>query len=229
MANPGLPTQNCSGSHRLSVPGLLVALGVAAFGCTPGQYVQEADREVYGILEKAAERVTGTAKTFMLERPVDRLRQRLIEGDEEVILEAVGGAGYQVGIQPRTALTITDDEAVVLSLPTLELTAGPMLLGERFQVSLRSENPGALYLLYFSTRRGFLELPSLTYPILLDPLAAVPVASGVLDGSGSGHVATTLNYDPTLLGQRFSFQAYAVNGGPMIHASQRVDRTPLSP
>jgi outer membrane protein TolC len=55
--------------------------------CTaPATYRQEADEQVYGILERASARVTGEAKTFALERPVDSLRARLASGAEPVRL-----------------------------------------------------------------------------------------------------------------------------------------------
>ncbi len=49
-------------------------------GCrVPNREVESADRQVYGILEKANTQVTGEAKTEPVERPTDTLRQRLIQ------------------------------------------------------------------------------------------------------------------------------------------------------
>lgn len=54
-----------------------IALGLA--GCrVPNREVENADRQVYGVLEKATEAVTGIAKTEPVERPADTLRARLL-------------------------------------------------------------------------------------------------------------------------------------------------------
>ncbi|MEZ5962595.1 MAG: TolC family protein [Planctomycetota bacterium] len=59
----------------------LLAGAVGTSGCrVPGREVENADREVYGVLEKATEKVTGMAKTEPVERPADTLRQRLLAG-----------------------------------------------------------------------------------------------------------------------------------------------------
>ena len=45
-----------------AIPGLLA--GLLVMGCSAAQYRLEADLQVYGILQSAAHRVTGDAKTF---------------------------------------------------------------------------------------------------------------------------------------------------------------------
>lgn len=47
---------------------------------------ESADEQVYGILERTSERVTGARKTFDVERPVDTLRARLLANDSPVEL-----------------------------------------------------------------------------------------------------------------------------------------------
>ena len=47
------------------------------FACSPAMYRQEADDQVYSILEKVNAKVTGNATVFNLDRPVDTLRARL--------------------------------------------------------------------------------------------------------------------------------------------------------
>lgn len=64
---------------------LATSLGVGGC-CTAYTARTHADEQVYPLLAKAAETVTGTQKTFRLERPVDTLRARLLAGDEEVVL-----------------------------------------------------------------------------------------------------------------------------------------------
>lgn len=59
----------------------------AATACTPAGYRRDADEQVYRILEVATERVTGEAKVFDVERPVDTLRRRLLERHEKVRLD----------------------------------------------------------------------------------------------------------------------------------------------
>lgn len=58
--------------------------------CATEDYVAEADRDVYGILERVSMEVSGEAKTFPLERPVDTLRTRLLESNEPVVLDLQG-------------------------------------------------------------------------------------------------------------------------------------------
>lgn len=66
----------------------LAATLALAGGCaTPEQYAAEADADAYGILEQAARSVTGSAKTFDIERPVDSLRKRLIESPKPLTLD----------------------------------------------------------------------------------------------------------------------------------------------
>ena len=59
---------------------------VLFFACTPATYRQEADDQVYGILEKANARVTGNPTIFPIDRPVDTLRARLLNSTEVVQL-----------------------------------------------------------------------------------------------------------------------------------------------
>ena len=63
---------------------LLVAL-LTSTSCQSGHWKDEADEQVYGILEAVAERVTGEKKTFPIERnlddqerPIDTLRTRIL-------------------------------------------------------------------------------------------------------------------------------------------------------
>lgn len=80
----------------LSLPGrtaaaFLLSVGaLATGGCrVPHREVESADRQVYGILEKATESVTGIAKVVPVERPADTLRQRLLAGqtpDQTILL-----------------------------------------------------------------------------------------------------------------------------------------------
>lgn len=64
---------------RLLAPLLLVT------GCyAPETYRSEADEQIYGVLETVSSRVTGEAKIFDIDRPVDRLRTRL-ESDHELV------------------------------------------------------------------------------------------------------------------------------------------------
>ncbi|MHC5065088.1 MAG: TolC family protein [Planctomycetota bacterium] len=53
-------------------------------------YADEADRQVYTILDRASRHVTGEAKTFEVERPENTLRQQLIENDLEIELDLQG-------------------------------------------------------------------------------------------------------------------------------------------
>lgn len=48
--------------------------------------MDEADEQVYGILEGVSRHVTGESKTFDVVRPVDTLRERLLTSDEQVDL-----------------------------------------------------------------------------------------------------------------------------------------------
>lgn len=74
-------------TRSLPVPCLLVAgLLVVLVGCSAAVYRAEADQQVYGILQSAAHRVTGHAKIFHIDRPVDTLRQRLVTSKEPVTL-----------------------------------------------------------------------------------------------------------------------------------------------
>lgn len=56
---------------------------------SPETYRSEADDQVYGVLETVAARVGGEAKTFDIQRPVDRLRARLENSGEQVHLTLV--------------------------------------------------------------------------------------------------------------------------------------------
>ncbi len=62
-------------------------------GCwSPSVNKEAADAQVYGILERASDHVTGEKKTFPLERPIDTLRQRLLTSKAGVrlsLLEAL--------------------------------------------------------------------------------------------------------------------------------------------
>ncbi len=53
-------------------------------------YADEADRQVYSILERASRHVTGEAKTFDVVRPESTLRQQLLEEDLEIELDLQG-------------------------------------------------------------------------------------------------------------------------------------------
>ncbi len=57
-----------------------------AVACSTAQYRREADEQVYDILRSAARGVTGQAKTFNVERPVDTLRRRLLTKQQPVTL-----------------------------------------------------------------------------------------------------------------------------------------------
>ncbi len=78
--------KNCS----LVLPSLvlpcLVLVSLVLGGCSSAAYRQEADDQVYGILQTALKAVTGNAKTFRIERPVDTLRKRLLTRKEAVVL-----------------------------------------------------------------------------------------------------------------------------------------------
>lgn len=67
--------------------GLPALLALAVCGCmSPEEHVAQADADVYALLSQAAEAVSGTAKTFPIDRPENTLRQRLLEGDGQVTL-----------------------------------------------------------------------------------------------------------------------------------------------
>lgn len=72
---------------------VLPLLSLLAAGCWSGSYNKEdADKQVYAILEEASEGVTGARKVFTVERPVDTLRRRLAESPVPVklsLLEAI--------------------------------------------------------------------------------------------------------------------------------------------
>jgi len=54
--------------------------GLGTGGChVPNREVESADRQVYGVLEKATETVTGVPIAEVVERPADTLRQRLLD------------------------------------------------------------------------------------------------------------------------------------------------------
>jgi outer membrane protein TolC len=80
------PTRRTPGCRRAALVVLLPPLVLLSSCWTPEGSRQSADEEVYPILRDAAALVTGEAKTFPLERPVDRLRQRLLEGGEDITL-----------------------------------------------------------------------------------------------------------------------------------------------
>ena len=65
---------------------LLLSTAVATSCWTPTYSRESADAQVYPILSRAAERVSGVSKTFRIERPVDTLRNKLLETSEPVYL-----------------------------------------------------------------------------------------------------------------------------------------------
>jgi outer membrane protein TolC len=89
-----LPCPSPQPKSRLPVPSSLVAglllvllvLLVVLVGCSAAVYRTEADLQVYEILQSAAHRVTGDAKTFNIDRPVDTLRRQLLTSKEPVTL-----------------------------------------------------------------------------------------------------------------------------------------------
>lgn len=68
-------------TRSIPVAGLLLLVA-----CSAAEYRREADLQVYDILRSAARGVTGDAKTFNIDRPVDALRRRLLTTHEAVIL-----------------------------------------------------------------------------------------------------------------------------------------------
>lgn len=74
-----------------SIPSIsLPLLVLPAAGCWTGSYAKEnADAQVYPMLENVAGQVTGQRKVFKLERPVDTLRARLLAADEAIQLSLV--------------------------------------------------------------------------------------------------------------------------------------------
>ncbi|MFK7738946.1 MAG: TolC family protein [Planctomycetota bacterium] len=67
--------------------GLAMAATLLATSCySPEANREWADRAVYGILDKASERVLGESHPFVVERPVDTLRKRLMTSREPVEL-----------------------------------------------------------------------------------------------------------------------------------------------
>ena len=71
---------------------LLLSTAVTTSCWTPTYSRESADAQVYPILARAAERVSGVSKTFRIERPIDTLRNKLLETTEPVqlsLLEAL--------------------------------------------------------------------------------------------------------------------------------------------
>lgn len=90
----------------------LGAAALAAASCSTADYVNEADAEVYGILEKVSLRVTGEAKAFSLDEPVGALRQQLLDipGPLELNLQAaldVAAENSRTFRQRKEALYLT--------------------------------------------------------------------------------------------------------------------------
>lgn len=76
----------CSPCSKLRRPIAVLPLAIAALhpGCrVPHREVESADRQVYDILEKANETVTGDRKVERIERPADTLRERLLAQVEQ--------------------------------------------------------------------------------------------------------------------------------------------------
>jgi outer membrane protein TolC len=77
---------------RLPTTALLACAALASSSCkSPEQHVEEADAQVYGILESASADVTGAAKTFDIGRRTDTLRARLLA-------EGAGAAAVRLDI-----------------------------------------------------------------------------------------------------------------------------------
>lgn len=73
-----------------SIPPCCLLVFAACYSAAANK--DSADEQVYGILDKAAEQVVGTARPFVVERPIDTLRQRLVASDAPVrvtLLEAL--------------------------------------------------------------------------------------------------------------------------------------------
>lgn len=92
-------------------------------------------------------------------------------------------------------------------------------------------NAGSLYLVVFAPSEAVTPLPTgATLAIPLDYLSlsfAYPGFFGVLNAQGKGNASFTLNSDPTLIGQVFSFQALQ---GPAFDAASNLVRvTPATP
>ncbi len=81
MLTPALTQPKTSSVSVFFAGWLFVGLG-----CSAAAYRAEADQQVYGILQSAALHVTGDAKTFPIERPLDTLRRRLVTSKEKVTL-----------------------------------------------------------------------------------------------------------------------------------------------
>ncbi len=64
-------------------PLLLIPLAA----CSAAEYANDADLQVYSILETASKHVTGQTKTFPIGRKENTLRQRLLETDETLVLD----------------------------------------------------------------------------------------------------------------------------------------------
>ena len=66
---------------------LLITVGLAAASCySPEANREWADRAVYSVLDKASEKVLGETRDFVVERPVDTLRRRLLTTREPIQL-----------------------------------------------------------------------------------------------------------------------------------------------
>ncbi len=117
MFAPRLQTMAPIAPYRSLTLVLTLTLILALAGCSAQHYRQQADDQVYGILEAAARSVSSQSKTFPLERPVDNLRQQLLSSDDEVLLDlqntldvaAENSRGFQDQKESlyRTALSLT--------------------------------------------------------------------------------------------------------------------------
>ncbi|MBL8730959.1 MAG: TolC family protein [Planctomycetes bacterium] len=66
---------------------IVVCLALGGACWSPIANKESADEEVYSILARTTEQVTGQARPFVVERPIDTLRQRLERGREQVRLD----------------------------------------------------------------------------------------------------------------------------------------------
>lgn len=67
---------------------LLLPLPASALllGCSPSDYKDDADQQVYGLLENVSRSVTGESRVERLERPVDTLRKRILAASTPMVV-----------------------------------------------------------------------------------------------------------------------------------------------
>ncbi|MCA8976670.1 MAG: TolC family protein [Planctomycetes bacterium] len=72
---------------------------------------ESADSQVYGILERATARVTGQDRTFGVERPIDTLRQRLLDQKRLLDKNSPAGESEPVALSLNDALDVAAENS----------------------------------------------------------------------------------------------------------------------